>query len=199
MSVRLAIRNNPKFIVFLTVLMSASLFFTVRVEQMRASVAKARIASALPSGTAVEVLDVVDGDELTVRAEGGKNFVIRILGVKSFDPVAYDRGISVFGRSCVAHLRQQVVGKKATLQFEEFRQDKSGRVLTYLEFEGQDVGRELLARGLTLVYVQYPSSREEDYLAVQKKARGDRVGLWGAEEASQRAQALLASWREQRQ
>jgi len=52
---------------------------------------------------------------------------------------------------------------------------------------------------LTLVYLRYPFSREEDYLAVQKKARGDHVGLWGAAEASQRAEALSASWEEQRQ
>ena len=194
MAFRHAVRYNLGFLLFIVAVMSVSGYFTYRVEEMRGRGAKARITESIAANTEVTVVDVIDGDELVARAAGGENFVVRILGIKSFDPVANDPHTGVFGHSAFVYLDSTVKGQSAQLEFDSFQKDKRGRVLAYVNHGGVDVGKELVTRGLSLAYVKYPFAREPAYRLAQAEARDAQAGLWGSPRAVQRAEALVQTW-----
>jgi endonuclease YncB( thermonuclease family) len=187
------IRQNLSFVAFLAVLGLCSAFFTYRVEAMRAKVAKARSSEDVPSGTEVTVLEAIDGDELTVRPPSGQPFVVRLLGIKAFNPATHDPETGAFARSCLSQL-QELVGKRVVVEYEELKRDRSGRILAYLRRGELDVALELVKRGLVPVFVKYPFSRETEYRAAQVSARRDRQGLWGHRGARSHTDVLLSTW-----
>lgn len=195
MEILRGLRHHSAFFLFVGTLFAFSIVFTWRVEVMRASVAKARGAEDLPSGTDVEVIQVVDGDELAVRSPGGKNFVVRVLGIKSFDAVAREQGVSSFGQASVDFLKDRTSAKTVRLEFTTYAKDSRGRLLSYVHVGEEDLGKSLVERGLSLVFVQYPFDRESEYLVQQSLAQASKIGLWGNDKARARASALLASWK----
>lgn len=198
MSIRRKIRHNLAYMAFLTILIACSAFFTYRVEAFRARTSKARLTATISSGTEVAVERVIDGDEISVRSAEDRSFLVRLLGIKSFEPGANDPDVGIFGRSAVAFLEQKLAGETARVEFEEFKTDRSGRLLAYVRLGDEDVGRSLIERGLTLVYTEYPFSREAEYLQVQTGARHANRGLWGTPKAAQRAEALFETWAAER-
>jgi endonuclease YncB( thermonuclease family) len=188
------VRNNFGFVLFVSVLGLSSLFFTVQVEATRRDGAKARLHAEIPSGTVVRVEDTLDGDELLVRPPGGEVFVVRLTGVKTFDPKSQDPDVGGYGRNALDYLGRQLVGQLITLEFAEFELDRSGRLLAYARLGEEDVGAALLAQGLALPFLKYPSEREATYRQAQERARSQRAGLWANGRATERALALLAAW-----
>ena len=198
MALRQKVRNNLGYMVFIASLVGLSGFFTYRVEGFRGLGAKARLTESIAAGAEVAVVDVIDGDEVVVKTSGGENFVVRLLGIKSFDPVVNDPSIGMFGRSAAAYLETELQDEQVTLEFEVLEKDSKGRVLAYVHKGDKDIGQDLVARGFSLVFVQFAFSRESAYQLVQAEARDARKGLWGDPRAVQRAQALLRSWRVRR-
>ena len=72
-------------------------------------------------------------------------------------------------------------------------------MLAYLHAGDRDVGKTLVRRGLAMVFVRYPFSREDAYLAEQVAARNQGRGLWSNPKAAQRADALYTAWKEERE
>jgi endonuclease YncB( thermonuclease family) len=170
-----------------------SIFFTVRVEQHRALLAKARLQGRVEDGAKVHITGVVDGDEVTVQKQEGEPFVVRILGIKSFDTNARLQGTAEYGERAVAVLKEQL-NQEVVLRFSTFKTDKAGRVLAYLEIAGKDLGAILVERGWALTYTRYPFERMEGYLQKEEKAIKAKRGLWGSPRASQRARAMKLTW-----
>lgn len=187
------LRRNLAFLLFVGPLFAASIFFTVEVERHRANLARARLEGSLEDGVTIQVREALDGDEVAVTGPDGKPFVVRILGIKAFDPGARLAGISEYGTRARDHLRS-FVDKEARLRFPEFRTDKSGRVLAYLEVGELDLGRDLVARGFVQTFRRYPFSRMDSYLEAQEEAVAELRGLWGSPRARARAEALETTW-----
>lgn len=177
---------------FIFLLFGLSIYFATSVERYRMQVAKARLEMKLKPGATVTIVQVVDGDELTVMAEGDR-FVVRLLGLNTFKSASYEPGISPFAQGAVAELKR-VEGKKAVLQFENLQRDKLGRILAHVLVDKKDLGLTLIHQGLALTYPLVPFARERAYLAAETEASVAKRGLWSSRRASRRALALKAAW-----
>ena len=146
-------------------------------------------------GTGVMVVQVVAGDEVSVEGPGGEAFVVRILGIKAFDPKVNDPGLSEVGNACVRSLTRRVEQPGALLvEFEENKSDKAGRLLAYLRKDEVDVGEALVRDGHALAYVRYGHPREGAYKAAELHASTRGEGLWSIPRAVDRARALREKW-----
>lgn len=199
MSLPRRLRHHLPYMTFIFVLLACSAFFTYRVEGFRAKVSKARLEGVVSSGAEVQVVDIIDGDEIVVKTPEESGFVIRILGIKSFDPVAADPVVGAVGQQARQYLLDRLQGETAIIEFDEFAKDTRGRLLSYLKLGDIDVGEDMVARGLTLTYTRFPFSRSGRYLHKQADAEGDGRGLWSMPKAAQRARALMESWHAERE
>jgi endonuclease YncB( thermonuclease family) len=187
------VRRNLAFTLFVVPLFAISVFFAVEVENHRAEIARARLRGVLEPGASVRLVQVIDGDEVSVLKADGSPFVVRLLGIKSFNSGARQQGISEYGERAVATLQEQV-GKDVELRFPEFKADSSGRVLAYLHAGERDLGAELVEKGLSLTFTRYPFDRMEAYSKLEEAASQAKLGLWGSPRASQRAEAMKLTW-----
>ncbi len=203
MSLPQKIRHNLPYFGFCGLLIGFSSFFTIQVEAFRSHTAKARTAEAIESGAEVTVLDALDGDELLVRAGDGNGdgdeFVVRVLGIKAFDPEVNDPQIGDIGRSAVRYLGRELSGAQVTLEIEATERDSRGRILAYVVKDGTDVGATLIERGLALAFIRYPTGREDEYLKLQQQAQAAAEGIWGVPGATARARSLIEMWKAERE
>lgn len=184
--------------VFIAVLCLLSAYFTWDVQVRRGAWRSDEGAVTLQSGTAVRLVQVIDGDEVSVAHQTG-TVVVRLLGIKAFDPNVQDPSISGAGLACVEGLTQ-LLQREVPLElvYDALRFDKAGRLLAYLESEKVDVGLRLVEQGLALAYTRYPFARQAAYEQAQQSAREKRAGLWLHPKATQRAEALIQSWAAER-
>jgi endonuclease YncB( thermonuclease family) len=190
---------NSVYGFIVAVLLGMSLFFGINVESRKRQWQTEKKGVEVASGAAVTVVQIIDGDEVSVSAEDGSTFVVRILGIKAFDPKVNDPGLSEVGNAAVRHLEQ--VTKRAgavTVEYDEKKMDRAGRLLAYLRADDRDVGEYLVREGHVLAYTRYPFSREQQYLAVEVEAKTRARGLWGIPKATIRAEALKGTWEAQR-
>lgn len=207
--------HHLPYITFIVVLLACSAFFTYQVEGFRARVSKARLTGVIASGTQAQVVNVVDGDELVVKTAEDSGFVIRILGIKSFDPVAAEPAVGAVGLQARHYLLDTLEGRTVTIEFDEFAKDPRGRLLAFVRLgnddgdggnggsdggiDGIDIGADMVQRGLTLTYTRFPFARSAQYLELQADAERASRGLWALPKAAQRARALMESWHAERQ
>lgn len=190
---RLELSSNHVYWTFVAALAACTVFFVANVELRRAEL-RANRAVDIDSGTAVRLVRVLDADEVSVRSEDGETFVVRLLGVKGFSSSANEPGVSGLGEQAVSALERALTSAQVHVVFDDFLLDRSGRVLAYLEAEGQDVGQLLVEHGHLVAYSRYPFSREARYQAAEAEARSERRGLWGNHKAVERVHGWQASW-----
>jgi endonuclease YncB( thermonuclease family) len=183
-------------------LLIAAAWFGIQAERFRRSM-KQRDAASFAEGDQVLITDAIDGDEVAVTKDDGARTVVRVLGIKSFDPTVTDLYLAQYGTICFDFLKAQFVGRRATLHLDRTKADASGRLLAYLEAETdgsttRDLGLTLVREGLSLVYTRYDFDRMQSYLTAETEAREAQHGLWGNENASRRALALKQRWTEER-
>ncbi|MFC1746629.1 thermonuclease family protein [Candidatus Riflebacteria bacterium] len=174
-------------------LFCTSTFFTIRVTLFKKKLTSAGKKFELKSGTGVKFERAIDGDEIAVSHEN-QNFIVRILGIKSFDPTVNESGIAVIARQGLAYLDNGLKGKNLVLNFTKFTRDKKNRVLAYVESDGIDIGLQMVKKGITVVYTLHPFSRMDNYLSLEKQAMKASTGLWGNKETKKRALAWQISW-----
>ena len=104
------------------ILFSLSFFFTYRIISFKLSLTLASGSLSVKSGTEVEFVKAIDGDEIAVKTEN-QNFIVRILGIKSFDPTVNDPYVAGIAQQGFSFLIKQFAGKKLTLRFIEFKSD----------------------------------------------------------------------------
>ena len=177
------------------VLFGSSLFFTVEVERQRRS--WSAHAGSLQPGATVELIEVIDGDEIAVRAAEG-SFIVRVLGIKCFDAKMNDPAVSRHGVQCVQSLTELITRKALTVEFDASAVDERGRTLAYLSAAGIDVGLALVEQGHAAVYTEFGFSRESAYLRAQREARRKRRGMWRDPTARRRLDALEREWSRRR-
>lgn len=128
------------------------------------------------------VLRVVDGDTLVVMGTDGEHKV-RIIGINTPETVDPRRQVECFGKEASNYAKSLLVGKavKLTADPTQTATDKYGRWLRYVEVDGVDVGRAMIAGGYAYEYT-YDSDyqRAADYRLAARTARQNSAGLWGA-------------------
>lgn len=196
-ALRFCVRHSMLMVSGLLLLCSA--FFFVRVEAFRRTIKSVETVSFKP-GDRVNVHTVIDGDEVAVTGPRGGRTVVRLLGIKSFDPTRNDPLLSQAGQQAVNRLRALSEGKVMRLAFDKLTVDESGRTLAYLHRvdDNADIGELLIREGVVLVYTEYAFSREPEYLTAERATAKAGRGLWANDEVKARARALKALWDERR-
>ena len=117
-----------------------------------------------------KVVGVLDGDTLTLRADG-KNVRVRLDGVD-----APELG-QPYGKSARQSLAQLCRGKEATVV--ERGKDEEGRLLGSVRCGEVDANAEQVRRGMAWVHLRYLPLGSPLY-EFETNARLRRVGLWRA-------------------
>lgn len=178
-------------------LLGVSAFFYVRVEQYRAGIHRGSGQDCLKAEDAPVVERVIDGDEVLVKTASCMT-VVRLLGIKAFDPEKSEPPLRPYATQAVSRLKKLVGQKVSILTFAKKKMDSRGRTLAKLAAEGRDVGEDLVRRGLVLVFRKYPFVGMSQYLAVEASAQSDGRGLWADPDATARARALQAAFERER-
>jgi len=141
-----------------------------------------------------------DGDTLEVGGLGK----VRLLGIDcpEMEGSARDRFYrdrfnipsSALRRTARAALDfniQQVKGRQVTLQFDESRRDRYGRLLAYVRLpDGRCLNQLLLEKGMATVYRKFDFSRKDDFFAAEQRARRSGLGMWRALSSSLPSQGV---------
>lgn len=129
------------------------------------------------------VLRVVDGDTLKVRVDGRVE-TVRLLGIDTPESKRPGAPVECGSRRAGAELRQLVAGRAVELHGDASQdaEDRFGRMLAYVELDGEDVGKAMVASGWAKPYVYrgVPFERAGAYRDAARSARTQGAGVYGA-------------------
>ncbi|WP_435077514.1 thermonuclease family protein [Halococcus sp. AFM35] len=142
----------------------------------------------------VTVTEVVDGDTMDVRFENGTTEEVRLLGVDTpevhveNDPAEFEgipdteagaAWLAGWGENASEFARTELAGETVTISLDPAadRRGSYGRLLVYIEHDGELFNRRLLARGYARYY-DAPLTRADAFQRIEQRARERDVGLW---------------------
>jgi len=131
-----------------------------------------------------KVTRVVDGDTLRVDVDG-KDETIRLIGINTPETVDPRRTVECFGKEASMYLNTLLPkGSGVTLVSDKTQSDTDtyGRLLRYIEVgSSTDIGLTMITNGFAYQYLyKRPYEKYQLYVDTEKKARAEKVGLWGA-------------------
>ena len=186
--------NRNVFWLTVVGLVTVSLFFTYRVETFRGKLHGKKKTAELKDGQLVKVPRVLDGDDISVKS-GERAAVVRLRGIKAFNVSINEPDISTFGKQARDHLIFLIGDKPVKVILDEKPvKDRHGRYLATVQRGQTDIGRDLVVRGLAVVFRKYPFKRMAEYIKQEDAARKAGRGLWGNDKARQRADAWRSGW-----
>jgi micrococcal nuclease len=127
------------------------------------------------------VVEVVDGDTLVVRVDGGEER-LRLIGIDTPESVATDRPDECFGQEAsdrLAHLLP--AGTPVRVERDVEPRDRYDRLLGYVyrSNDGLFVNHDMVARGFAEAKSYPPNTTHEPRLeAAEADARRRNAGLW---------------------
>ena len=143
------------------------------------------------SGDTIEVTisRVIDGDTIEVTPIDNKNNLrVRLIGINTPETVDENRPVECYGKEASDYVKNNFEGKKAIIVYDSKKEkrDDYGRELAYVELINNDnatydLGEQLLELGLAEEYTykyEYYQLRSI-YRQLEKKARREKIGLWG--------------------
>lgn len=132
-----------------------------------------------PETKTYEVSRVVDGDTIIVVFEG-KEERLRLIGLDAPESVHSDPERNVpYGSISAEFTREQLEGRKVTLEFDVQERDQYGRLLAYVYLD-EELFNELLIREGHAKAGTYPPNLKYNELLheAEEKAREEALGLW---------------------
>jgi endonuclease YncB( thermonuclease family) len=177
-----------------TVLVAVSVFYGFNAYRYKASTAP---IAKLDSGDVVRLAKVLEGDTVIVRKDEQGDAVVRILGIRTFESKIDRDPTSVFGRAAEDAVRRLAADKPLRVLVHNPPKDRAGRTLATLFVDDEDLGLQLVAQGLALVYTPTPFPAMPLYLREQAAARRGKLGLWADPGIAERADALARAWQRQ--
>ncbi|MPZ66224.1 MAG: hypothetical protein GEU83_12145 [Pseudonocardiaceae bacterium] len=128
-----------------------------------------------------EVVDVVDGDTITLSYQGGTS--VRVIGIDTPETVHPSTPDECWGAQASAAAHRMLDGKRVGLVFDrsQGRTDKYGRLLGYLTVPKLgDYGLVMIRRGHAAEYTyNTPYRQQAPYRKAEARARSAGTGLWG--------------------
>ncbi|MDD5103442.1 MAG: S-layer homology domain-containing protein [Candidatus Peribacteraceae bacterium] len=123
------------------------------------------------------VTRVVDGD--TFKVQLAVEETVRIIGIDTPETVDPRKPVQCFGKEASTKLKELLEGEDVMLEKNPAEErDKYGRLLRYVDLDGEDIGATMIEEGYAYSYKQYPHPRLEEYNELEKKAREENRGLW---------------------
>lgn len=130
----------------------------------------------------IKVIKVIDGD--TIELESGQ--LLRYIGIDTPEVRLKKENHFVyspqpFALEAAEFNRKLVEGKNIEIEFDLEKKDRYGRLLGYCFIDNQMVNAKLLEEGYAVLYAFPPNVKyTEIFVSLQKKARQEKRGLWGA-------------------
>ncbi|TSC88229.1 MAG: Micrococcal nuclease [Microgenomates group bacterium Gr01-1014_7] len=118
-----------------------------------------------------KVKRVVDGD--TVVLENGS--IVRYVGITA--PETNEP----FEKESTEENKRLVEGKSVSLEYDNYKGDKFGRILAYLFIDGKNVSIELARKGLAQVVIyqhKKPFIYAKELQKAQEEAKKKKLGIW---------------------
>ena len=146
--------------------------------RQQAPVKKVYSAPQANSEEKFKVTRVIDGD--TIELSNGKK--VRYIGIDTPETVDTRKPVQCFGKEASKANKDLVLKKTVILKKDVSETDKYGRLLRYVYLEdGTFVNLWLVKNGYASVYTYPPDiQHSEDFVAAQKDARNNKLGLWNA-------------------
>lgn len=130
-----------------------------------------------------EVSTVADGDTFSVKVEG-KTVKVRMIGVDTPETVDPRKTVQCFGKEASDKTKEILSKHSVKLKTDPSQgiSDKYGRLLAYVYTEeGLFVNKYLIENGYAHEYTyNIPYQEQKEFKELQKKAREEKVGLWGS-------------------
>ncbi len=120
---------------------------------------------------------VVDGDTLVV----GRRERVRLVGVDAPEIAHRNRTAEPYGAEAAAFATRLAAGQRVQLHFdaEAGEKDRYGRTLAYVTLaDGTSLNLALIASGHAEAYHALPYERRTEFLAAEREACEQRLGLW---------------------
>ncbi len=128
------------------------------------------------------VARVIDGDTIDVFTEGDATERIRFIGIDTPETVDDRKKVQCYGPEASAKMKELLTGKSVLLETKpDEDRDDYGRFLRYVILDGKDIGAKMLEEGYARsLCAAFPHPRCAEYDVLEKAARSERRGRWGA-------------------
>jgi len=121
-----------------------------------------------------EVVEVVDGDTVTVQDDRKVRYRIRLAGIDA------PESNQVFGTASRQNLQLLVGGRAVTVTWH--KRDKYGRIVGVIHVQERDINLEQIRSGFAWHYRRYAHEQSAEdrelYSQAEQEARSQRLGLW---------------------
>ena len=133
--------------------------------------------SSLEDGMTVKVLRVIDGD--TVVIELFENpMTVRLLGIDTPETVHPFKPVEYFGKQASDYLKGRLTEQTITLEFDQDKLDKYGRILAYIYLNNTFINAEMVEKGYGYAYTRFPFKYKDTFVNLENIAKENKVGLW---------------------
>lgn len=121
---------------------------------------------------------VIDGDTVILDI-AGKQERVRLIGVDTPETVHPTKPVEHFGREASAFTKRLLKGQHVTLDFDQQRTDRYGRLLAYVyrASDGLFVNQEIVRQGYGHAYTAFPFRYMSQFREAEKEAREAGRGL----------------------
>lgn len=126
----------------------------------------------------LRVTQVIDGDTIEVEVDGSRERV-RYIGIDTPERDDERPEVRAMARRATEANRRLVGGRRVRLEFDAEERDRYGRLLAYVWVGDTLVNERLLREGYAQLLTIPPNVRyAERFLAAQREAREEGLGLW---------------------
>ena len=181
----------------LFILFSAALFWGAggmtadrRTAPQRASAGVGNLDAGLPSqdsslgspaSESVPVVRVIDGDTIVVQM-GGRDEIVRLIGINSPETVDPRKKVECFGREASDHMKELVLSAFLRVEADPTQgvRDRYGRLLAYIiRDDGLNINKAMIEGGYAYEYTyKKPYKFQTQFKMAEKSARENGRGLW---------------------
>lgn len=144
-------------------------------------------------------MHVVDGDTIDIDIPDGMRAStrIRLWGVDTPETVKPNTPVMHFGREASDYVKSRVLEKHVRIVLAPSRtRDKYGRLLAYVYPADSDsmLNEEIIANGYGYADSRFPHVWRERFIALEKRARKAKLGLWAEVAIDQ-----MPEWRQRKE
>ena len=137
---------------------------------------------SLANGQVLTCTGVVNGN--TIVLSNGEQ--VRLIGVGIPKTTQLKKSAEYITKETSAFTKRMVKGKKVRLEFDQQERDTSGQLLAYVYLvDGTFLNAEIIKQGYGRVDPLFPFKYLKEFRNYEKKAQGDKTGLWAAKAPAQ--------------
>ena len=135
----------------------------------------------IPASGTVPVLNVHDGDTITVLKEG-QNVKVRLIGMNAPEIYNYQKTPQCFGTEATQHARILLKNLPVRIETDPSQDtyDKYGRLLAYAFLpDGTNFAEHMIAEGYAHEYTyRLPYQYQKEFKSAEREAQSEGLGLW---------------------